>query len=121
MPDQAILRAAVQSGKFPGRGPDRTWGGVEAVAPSDDQLRRQVRVRLFERWLFPASNISTVRRGTGRSCNVCGRSIDSPTMEREVEGPGVFGLAHVGCYKVWRKESRTWLRRNEAVVKSNTE
>jgi hypothetical protein len=105
MLDQAILRAAVQSRKFPGRGPDRTWGGVEAVARSDDQLRRLVRVRLFERWLFPASSIATIRRGTGRRCNVCGRSIDSPTMEAEVEGPGVFSLAHAACYKVWREES----------------
>ena len=105
MPDEAILRAAAQSCKFPGHGPDRTWGGVEAVVPSDEQLRRQVRIRLSERWLFPASNISTVRRGTGRQCNVCGRSIDPPTKEREVEGPGVFGLAHAACYKVWREES----------------
>jgi hypothetical protein len=101
MPDEA----AVQSGKFPGRGPDRTWGGLEAAAPSDEQLRRQVRIRLSERWLFPASNISTVRPGTGRQCNVCGRSIDTPTMEHEVEGPSVFGLAHVACYTVWREES----------------
>jgi hypothetical protein len=36
---------------------------------------------------------------------VCGRSIDSPTMEAEVEDPGVFALAHAACYKVWREES----------------
>jgi hypothetical protein len=108
MPDEAEPRSAIQSGKFPGRGSDRTWGGpdVDAVAPSDDQLRRQVRLRLSEHWLFSASGISTVRPGTGRSCNVCGRSIDSPTAEREVKGPGVFfGLAHTNCYTIWRRES----------------
>jgi hypothetical protein len=27
-------------------------------------------------------------------------------MEREVEGPGIFGLAHEGtCYQMWREES----------------
>ena len=72
---------------------------------SDDDLRRHIRARLSERLLFSAIGISTVRRGTGRPCSVCGRSIDSPTLEREVEGPGVFGLAHPVCYKIWREES----------------
>jgi hypothetical protein len=26
-------------------------------------------------------------------------------LEREVEGPGVLGLAHLDCYTLWREES----------------
>lgn len=37
MPDEAILRekakAVVESGKLPGRRPDRTWGGAQASEP----------------------------------------------------------------------------------------
>lgn len=73
--------------------------------PPDEELRRQVRAQLANRRLFPATGISSVRRGTGRPCNVCGRAIESPTLEREVEGPGVIGLAHPSCYAIWREES----------------
>ena len=59
----------------------------------DDPLRRQVRAQLAARHLFSADGVSSVRRGTGRLCTVCRRPIDSPTLEREVEGPGVFGRA----------------------------
>jgi hypothetical protein len=71
----------------------------------DDRLRRQVRVRLSRRQLFAATGISSVRRGTGHPCIVCERSIDSPTLEREVEGPGIVAVAHPDCYKLWREES----------------
>lgn len=71
----------------------------------DDTMRRQVRARLAKRELFAATGISSIRRGTGRPCIVCERSIDSPTLEREVEGPGVVAVAHPDCYKLWREES----------------
>jgi hypothetical protein len=71
----------------------------------DDSLRRQVRARLSKRQLFAATGISSVRRGTGRPCIVCELPIDSPTLEREVEGPGVVAIAHPACYTIWREES----------------
>jgi hypothetical protein len=71
----------------------------------DDDLRRGVRARLSEGKLFSATGMSSIRRGTGRPCSVCGRSIDSPTLEREVEGSGVLGLAHSLCHTMWRAES----------------
>lgn len=70
-----------------------------------DDLRREVRARLAERTLFSATGMSSIRRGTGRPCDVCRHSIDSPTLEREVEGAGVLGLAHPLCYTIWRAES----------------
>jgi hypothetical protein len=36
---------------------------------------------------------------------VCELPIDSPTLEREVDGPGVVGLAHPACYVIWREGS----------------
>jgi hypothetical protein len=71
----------------------------------DDALRLHVRARLSKRDLFPATGIASVRRGTGRPCIVCNLPIDSPTLEREVDGPGVVGLAHPACYTIWREES----------------
>ena len=71
----------------------------------DDTLRRLVRARLAKRELFAAMGISSVRRGTGRPCTVCEHPIESPTLEREVEGPGVVAVAHPDCYKLWREES----------------
>ena len=71
----------------------------------DDELRRGVRARLSDRSLFPATGMGSIRRGTGRSCDVCGHSIDPPTLEREVEGGGELGLAHPACYTMWRAES----------------
>jgi hypothetical protein len=73
--------------------------------PPGDSLRREVRARLSTNQLFAATGISSIRRGTGRPCIVCEHSIASPTLEREVEGPGVFGLAHPDCYTLWREES----------------
>jgi hypothetical protein len=63
----------------------------------DEPLRRQVRAQLAANQLFSADGVSSVRRGTGRLCTVCRRPIDSPTLEREVEGPGVVGRAHPDC------------------------
>src|SRR4030088_2265332 len=71
----------------------------------DAALRRDIRARLSKRELFAASGMSSIRRGTGRRCLVCGRPIESPTLEREVEDPGVLGLAHPDCYTLWREES----------------
>ena len=71
----------------------------------DNALRLQVRARLSKRDLFPATGISSIHRGTGRPCMVCDLPIDSPTLEREVEGPGVVGRAHPACYVIWREES----------------
>jgi len=71
----------------------------------DGDLRQDVRARLSKRELFAATGIYSIRRGTGRRCLVCGLPIQSPTLEREVEGPGVFGLAHPDCYTLWREES----------------
>ena len=77
----------------------------------DDSLRREVRGRLVKRELFAAMGISSIRRGTGRPCVVCARSIVSPTLEREVEAPGVVAFAHPDCYKIWREESAILKRR----------
>lgn len=71
----------------------------------DDALRKRLRARLISRQLFAADGISTVRLGTGRPCSVCDRPIEAATMERQVEGPGIFGLAHPECYLLWREES----------------
>jgi hypothetical protein len=71
----------------------------------DEPLRRQVRAQLAARQLFLADGISSVRGGTGRPCIVCELPIDSRTLEREVEGPGVVALAHPACYTIWREES----------------
>jgi hypothetical protein len=70
-----------------------------------DALRRKVRARLAARELFLADGISSIRRGTGRPCIVCELPIYPLTLEREVEGPGVVGLAHPACYVIWREES----------------
>jgi hypothetical protein len=67
--------------------------------------RQDVRARLSKRELFAATGISSIRRGTGRRCLVCGLPINFPTLEREVEGPGVSSVAHPDCYKLWREES----------------
>jgi hypothetical protein len=42
----------------------------------------------------PTEGVTGIRGAkarTGRRCTVCGRPIDSPSLEREVEGPGVVG------------------------------
>ena len=74
---------------------------------ADEEFRQGVRKRLAEGRLFLASGVSTLRRGTGRPCIVCGKAI-TDTQEHEVEGEGVtpVALAHPDCYRVWREESR---------------
>ncbi len=71
----------------------------------DADLRQAVRARLSKRELFAATGISSIRRGTGRRCVVCGLPIVSPMLEREVEGPGIVALAHPDCCAIWREES----------------
>ena len=73
--------------------------------PPDGELRKRLRTELATRQLFATTGISTVRLGTGRPCIVCNQPIAATTMERQVEGPGVFGLAHPDCYLLWREES----------------
>jgi hypothetical protein len=81
----------------------RICGGSDV----DEEFRQQVRQRLADGRLFPASGVSTLRRGTGRPCIVCGKAI-TDTQEHEVEGERVapVALAHPDCYRVWREESR---------------
>ena len=68
-------------------------------ALSAHEVRKNLRARLADGRLFPTVGVSTVRHGTGRPCNVCGRSID-PAMERQVQNSGTFALAHEGaCYQ----------------------
>ena len=66
---------------------------------------------MSRRQLFAATGISSVRRGTGRPCIVCEHPIESPTLEREVEGPGVVGVAHPDSYKIWPEESALFKNR----------
>jgi hypothetical protein len=77
----------------------------------DANLRQDVRARLSKRELFAATGISSIRRSTGRRCIVCGLPIVPPTLEREVEGPGIVALAHPDCYAIWREESLLLKRR----------
>jgi hypothetical protein len=79
----------------------------DAMIPGlpDGDLRQDVRARLSKRELFAATGMSSIRRGTGGRCLVCGLPINSPTLERKVEGPGIVALAHPDCYAIWREES----------------
>ena len=75
--------------------------------PADEALRQSVRERLADGRLFWPSGAATVRRGTGRACNVCGTVIAKESIEREVQGPkDGFVLTHEDCYRIWREESR---------------
>ena len=67
--------------------------------PPDSELRQQVRARLSTRALFAATGMSSIHRGTGRPYVVCDLPINSPTLEREVDGPGVVGRAHSACLR----------------------
>lgn len=72
-----------------------------------EPLRRSVRERLADGRLFLAGGGSTVRRGTGRPCNVCGKAIAKDSIEREVPGGReTYALAHEDCFRIWREESR---------------
>jgi len=73
----------------------------------DEALRQSIRERLADGRLFWAYGGSTVRRGTGRPCNLCGKAILNESTEREVQGDkGAYALAHEDCFRIWREESR---------------
>ena len=79
---------------------------ISGGADSNEALRQSVRERLADGRLFVAHGVSTLRRGTGRPCNVCGKAI-TETQEHEVEGRGgTYALTHPDCYHLWREESR---------------
>jgi len=82
--------------------PPRISGGSGL---SDDEVRRQIRALLLEGRLPSVDGVSKSHRGTGRPCIVCRIAIEPADVEREVQGPGVFLLAHEACYKLWREES----------------
>jgi hypothetical protein len=77
----------------------------EASCASDDALKRLIRAQLSEGRLGSVNGVSRSRRGTGRPCIVCRRTIGPTEVEREVEGQGVLWHAHEACYKPWREES----------------
>jgi len=105
MPDDIPLREQAQKAiLFRGLGVRAEQAKV-SPEPRDGELRRALRARLAKRELFATSGIATVRLGTGRPCNVCEQPIEAATMERQVDGPGIFGLAHPDCYLLWREES----------------
>jgi hypothetical protein len=72
---------------------------------SAEQLRQQIRVRLAQRRLFPASGVYRTRRGRGQPCLVCRRDVGRTEVECEVGGAGVVLVAHEACYMLWREES----------------
>lgn len=84
---------------------DRAAAQWRASCASDDALRRQIEARLSEGRLPSVHGVSRSRRGTGRPCIVCRRTIGPTDVEREVESQGVFFHAHEACYKPWREES----------------
>jgi hypothetical protein len=74
---------------------------------SDEELRRSVRERVADGRLFWATGAATVRRGTGRPCDVCGKAIERESIEREIQAPREgYALTHEDCFKIWREESR---------------
>ena len=89
---------------FGGRDPFESKLAV-TTAPSDDQLRRDIRARLSEGRLGSVCGASKSQRGTGGPCIVCSRTIEPIEVERKVDGPGVSLYAHEACYKPWREES----------------
>jgi hypothetical protein len=72
---------------------------------STEQWRQQIRVRLAQRRLFPASGVYRIRRGSGQPCLVCRRDVGRTEVEYEVGGAGVVLVAHEACYMLWREES----------------
>ncbi len=73
---------------------------------TDEELRHSIRERLADGRLFRAHSGSTVRRGTGRPCDVCGRAIEKASIEREAQGDKGTYVAHEDCFRIWREESR---------------
>jgi hypothetical protein len=92
MPDESILHRPEQAASV-------------TFAASDDERRRQIRAWLSDGRLGSVDGVSKSRRGTGRPCIVCRRTIEPTDVEREGEGPGMFFHAHEACYKPWREES----------------
>jgi hypothetical protein len=75
--------------------------------PTDEELRQSIRDRLADGRLFWAHGGSTVRRGTGRPCDICGKAITWDSVEREVQGGReAYVLVHEDCFRIWREESR---------------
>src|ERR1043165_9765255 len=67
------------------------------------------RARAAPRWgaFTRGQRVSVARRGTGRTCDVCGAPITRETVEREVDHASEsHGFAHEECYRIWREESR---------------
>jgi hypothetical protein len=79
---------------------------ISGGADADDELRRSVRERLADGRLMRASNISLARRGSGRACVICSRTIEHSEGEREVEAREERAVAHDRCWLLWREESR---------------
>jgi hypothetical protein len=71
----------------------------------DDELRRQIRVRLSEARLPAVDGASKSQPGTGRPCIVCRRAIDPTEVERQLDGVEIVLIAHEACYMLWREES----------------
>ncbi|HZP39690.1 MAG TPA: hypothetical protein VFE48_24715 [Methylomirabilota bacterium] len=71
-------------------------------------MRKRVRERLSEGRLAVATGLSVVRRGTGRLCSVCDHPIGRNENEHEVRNGGgdTDAVAHAGCHRIWREESR---------------
>ena len=77
----------------------RVKGTFEEPLRSMVEVRNQARVhRWFEAHFGePYSPLSCTADAIER--------FTSPTLEREVDGPGVVGRAHPACYVIWREES----------------
>jgi len=84
---------------------------TNSIPESDDPraVRQRVRAALAAGLLPLARLTSTVRRGTGRPCLVCGRGIEATEVEQEVQlddqqrTRAVF--VHEPCYRLWRVET----------------
>jgi hypothetical protein len=97
----------------------RSWCGSATIAPAMLSRAQEARVRIHGR---PAplciANLA-LTAGRGPVASVRRRAaleslwrlapldlpVNSPTLEREVDGPGVVGRAHPACYVIWREES----------------
>ncbi len=74
----------------------------------EEPVRKQLQERLAAGRLALATGLSVVRRGTGRLCSVCDHPIGRNENEHEVRSGGgdTYGVAHAGCHRIWREESR---------------
>ena len=72
-----------------------------------EDLRQSIRERLADGRLFRAYGGSTVRRGTGRPCDVCGTPIRNESNEYQVQSDrAAYVLVHEDCFRMWREETR---------------